>query len=102
VFVADDLLVVVTRGDRVSSAQLFGVDWGGPKHTAMHASVFDPIRVAEAKVAEPMAGERPALHGWRDVAVALGVLARVVWLRYRVARWYVCVLVCSWLWYALR
>jgi hypothetical protein len=41
VYVTEGALAIVHRGEHVSSAQMFGVDWDGPSHSVMHAAVFD-------------------------------------------------------------
>lgn len=44
VFVSEGALVEVWRGEHVSVAQQFGVDWDGPSHSVMHSAVFtDPV-----------------------------------------------------------
>lgn len=49
VWVGEDALAIVHRGEHISRAQMFGVEWDGPSHSAMHAAVFDapaPPRVS--------------------------------------------------------
>ena len=42
IFVCEDVLVEVWRGQRVSVARQFGVEWDGPQHSIMHSAVFCP------------------------------------------------------------
>jgi hypothetical protein len=40
VYVSEGVLVEVWRGERISVAQQFGVEWDGPSHSVMHGAVF--------------------------------------------------------------
>jgi hypothetical protein len=114
VFVSQDVLVAVIRGDRISTAQLFGVDWCGPKTTVVHAGVFssaDHARVEANHHARVQALEKQlassvaALPRWQRAAMAvaydLGVAVRW-WRSCGVACWYVLAISLWWLWFALR
>jgi len=45
----------VWRGDHVSAAQQFGVDWEGPSHSVMHAATFEAPKPSgvQAQAANP-------------------------------------------------
>jgi hypothetical protein len=55
VFVSEGALVEVWRGDHISVAQQFGVDWDGPSHSVIHAAVFEAPAASAAFT--PPAGE---------------------------------------------
>jgi len=50
VWVSDGVLVEVLRGEHVSVARQFGVEWDGPQSSALHRAVFDDPRVPAATV----------------------------------------------------
>jgi len=41
VYVTEGALAIVHRGDHISSAQMFGVDWDGPSHAVIHVAAFE-------------------------------------------------------------
>ncbi|MGB2643437.1 MAG: hypothetical protein WBF09_08925 [Candidatus Acidiferrum sp.] len=47
VYVTEDALAIVHRGDHLASAQTFGADWDGPTHSAVYATVFDAPKSGE-------------------------------------------------------
>lgn len=56
VFVSEGVLVEVWRGDRISVAQQFAIDWDGPIYSAVHAAVLCP---PAAPVAMPASDPGP-------------------------------------------
>jgi hypothetical protein len=72
VWVSDGVLVEVLRGEHISVARQFGVEWDGPESSAIHQAVFDD-RVAPAPPA-------PAVHCecslWSLCVRSLGRLVR--------------------------
>jgi len=41
------IIIEVSRGDRISQARMFGLDFEGPIHTAMHDTVYAPTSAGE-------------------------------------------------------
>lgn len=75
VYVSEDVFAAVWRGQRVSTAQMFGLDWDGPSHALLHAGIFEPPAAPPAPVlAAPLEPPR-----WRSALLWLWH-ARVVWL----------------------
>lgn len=56
VYVTEDALAIVHRGDHLASAQTFGVDWDGPTHSAIYATVFD---APKSRAPAPSSSETP-------------------------------------------
>ena len=54
VWVSDGVLVEVLRGEHISVARQFGVEWDGPESSAIHQAVFED-RLAPAPAS-------PAVH----------------------------------------
>jgi hypothetical protein len=83
VFVAPDVLVFVERRARVSTSQVFCVDFDGPKNIALHAAIYDPLTplTTEAEVDAALAVAVAALPVRQRVAVAVarGVPSWCVW-----------------------
>ena len=52
VYVTEDALAIVQRGEHLARAQLFGPDWDGPSHSIMYATVFDAPRSGELAASE--------------------------------------------------
>lgn len=75
VFVCEGVLVEVWRGERISVAQQFGVDWDGPTTSALHGSIFHVASVQRAALLEEKQAELAArladLSAWQRVAVAV-------------------------------
>jgi hypothetical protein len=68
VYVLEDQLVEVWRGDMSSFARVFGADWDGPRYSALEPGVFR--RRARVACAEPLPkawgiGPAPKRAAWR-------------------------------------
>jgi hypothetical protein len=60
VYVTEGALAFVHRGKHISRAQMFGVDWDGPSHSVMHASVFEAPTPSRPAARAPNAPRRSA------------------------------------------
>ncbi|MBZ5700272.1 MAG: hypothetical protein LAN84_00335 [Acidobacteriia bacterium] len=61
VYVLEGVFVEVWRGQRLSAAQQFGVDWDGPVHSIVHAAAFCPPAGA---LAVPASDPLPWVPWW--------------------------------------
>lgn len=81
VIVSEGVLVEVWRGEIVSVAQEFGVDWDGPAHSMLHA---EALRAADP-AAKDGAANASRSRSWRVwVRRSILVLA-IAWLLWAVA-----------------
>ncbi len=56
VYVGEEALASVHRGEHVSTAQMFGVEWDGPSHSVMYATVFDAPKSRGLAASETLRG----------------------------------------------
>lgn len=67
VYVCEGVMVEVWRGQHVSVAQQFGVEWDGPTHSVLHSNVFVPPGAAPAVTSEDLVPESWRARVWRSV-----------------------------------
>lgn len=77
VYVSEHAVAEVWRGDHLSCAQMFGVDWDGSIYSLPHAAMFEAPAAPEQALTSSAAVDEPSR--WR---CALHWLwhARAVWL----------------------
>jgi hypothetical protein len=75
VIVSEGVLVEVWRGERLSVAQQFAVDWDGPIHSAVHAAVFcPPAGALTVPLDDPLPWQPWRVRVWRAARTPLYVL----------------------------